>query len=132
MMFEIEGDLVICDPSIVEGVKPELMFYSGVGPCYMTIHPVDEYKNYISGREFYVKEKLNLAYSGYMPRTIGRIGTDSGKFGIFKLENIKDQSVLKKGESYKLKGFKGRFGRFNDSYGMAHLYSAGNYNFYTI
>lgn len=131
-MFEIEGDLVICDPAIITDAKPEVTFYTGVGPCYMTIHPVEEYKNYISGREFYIKEKLNLAYSGYLPRAIGKIGTDSGKFGIFKLENIKNLSVLKKGESYKLRGFKGRFSRFNDSYGMAHLYTSGNYNFYTI
>ena len=132
MMFEISGDLVICDPSVVKDVKPEAVFQSGVGPCYETIHPVEEYKNYISNREFYVKEKLSSAYSGYMPRSIGKIGTDSGAFGIFRLENIKDQSVLKRGEHFKIREFKGRIGKFYDARGMLHIYTSGNYNFYTL
>ena len=134
MLFTIEGDLIICDARVkaVAKVKPELLFDSGVGPCYMIVHPVEDYKKYITDREAYINEKINASFSGVLPRSSGKFGTDSGKIGVFKLENIEDLSSLVKGEYFKVRDFKGKFGRIIDKYGMTHLYASGNYNFYTL
>ena len=50
MMFEVNGDLVFCDPALVKNVKPEAVFNTGVGACFENIHPVDDFKEYMSNK----------------------------------------------------------------------------------
>lgn len=139
MMIDFEGDLYICDPKYLskdlsgeelEKTKKSTIS-TGINSCYLVVYPVEEFKEFVSGKIEYVKEKISKAYSGYMDRSLGKVGSDTGKIG-FYTENQIDLPSIPHGEVFRVRGFRGRLGYFYDSYGMVHFYGSGNYNFYSL
>lgn len=140
-MIEISGDIVICDPALLDQnsvtdaeVLKNNTFNVGLEQYFLCVYPVEDYKEYYGDRESYLNARLKDAFNGAVSKTIGKTGTDRFKIGVYPASWLKSPSnkKYKVGSVFRVREFKGKIGHFYDKYGVIHLFSVGNYNFYTI
>lgn len=160
-MKEFNGSVVIIDPTKfakaedlgskidikLSRISPKLEFHGlfiaplGVSQMFVYQYRVDNAKEYYSiGTEKWVKETINKAFQGQLPKTkvVSQSSIDSGSIGVFLKSDIDSYNpgileTLKEGEDYiLLENYRGKIGYLRDSYGVIHFYGTGNTNFYTL
>lgn len=121
---KISGDL---------GFSSYYMFETGVGPVNMTMHKIENIKEFFQSQKDYLKSCINDAYKGEIKNSIGCLSSDSGHLCIFLKEEVEKYNPdWNKSAAHMEIDFRGRIGLYTDSYKMSHLYGIGNLNFYTI